>query len=235
MNSWATRAVFILAMLAPIIVGLWLYSFVFASPFGVLLAAAPPSVAPTATRTSGNEASTTTGAQLPQPIASATASEQQTDLASKQPPTPAPTASAATKAPPEGSAVPATTPTSVPVGVTAAPTSSGGQLMLNPVQTVQEFYRRINDREFDSAAELWTADMQRRFPPDENIRQRFAQTRSIRVEQARLTGSSASDGQATVAVELLEVRGTPQVSQRLSGSWTLVRGPTGWVLDQPSF
>ncbi|HEX3245810.1 MAG TPA: hypothetical protein VHX16_10435 [Chloroflexota bacterium] len=107
--------------------------------------------------------------------------------------------------------------------------------MLNPVQTVQEFYRRINDHEFDGAAELWTADMKRRYPTDENIRQRFAQTRSIRVEQARLLGSSTSGGQATVAVELLEVRGSPQVSQRLSGTWTLLRGPSGWLLDQPAF
>src|SRR5215212_2768143 len=128
MSSWATRAIFVLAMLAPIVVGLWLYSFVFASPFGVLLATVPPAVTPTAARTSGNEAPTTTGAQLPQPTSSPTAPAQQPDSAAKQPPTPTPAASdakepltptpppsAAEEPPSEASTVPTITPTSLPV------------------------------------------------------------------------------------------------------------------------
>jgi hypothetical protein len=239
MTRWATRAVFTVAMLAPIAVGLWLYSFVFASPIG-MFRAAPSAVTPTATRTNGDDAPTTSGAQLPQPTTSPTAFVRHPYKAAEQSPTllpiAIPVAPAATETPaPRAPATPTINPALPSSAATAAPRSSGGQLMLNPVQTVEEFYRRISNHEFDAAAELWTPDMRRRFPPAGNINQRFDQTRSIRVESARLIDSSSASGQATVAVELLETRGTPSASQRLSGTWTLVRVESGWLLERPAF
>ena len=103
-----------------------------------------------------------------------------------------------------------------------------------PVETVQAFYRHISQGEFDAASDLWTADMKRRYPPDENIRQRFSQTWSIRLEDARLTTMSQDGEQASVAVQIVEVQGAPPTPQRFSGTWWLLRGPNSWLMDRPS-
>ncbi len=242
MSALATRLVFILAMLVPIVVGLWLYSFVLASPLGALTAQMPHanSSTPTVNKPGGPESlASGRAASSPVPTASPTATPtpipQPAGVASATPitvVTPTPLGAQSTS---ESTAPPSATPlvTSVPTSTqTPSAVKPEGQLMLNPVQTVQEFYRRIDRKDFAGAEELWSSDMRRRFPPDENIRQRFAQTRSIRVEQATLTNSAG--GQATVSVQIVETVGTAAESQAFSGTWTLVRGSDGWLLDQPS-
>jgi hypothetical protein len=251
MSALATRLVFLLAMLVPVVVGLWLYSFVLASPLGALTAQTPHanSSTPTVNKPGGPESLASGGAaSSPVPIASPTATPtsptatptlipQPAGVASTTPitvVTPTPLGAQSTS---ESTAQPSATPP-----VTAVPTSTQtpsavkpeAQLMLNPVQTVQEFYRRIDRKDFAGAQELWSSDMRRRFPPDENIWQRFAQTRSIRVEQATLTNSNSAGGQATVSVQIVETVGTGGESQVFSGTWSLVRGSDGWLLDQPS-
>jgi len=247
MTTLATRLVFLLAMLVPVVVGLWLYSFVLASPLSTLTAQTPHgnSSTPTANKPAGPESLASGGAASPVPTAPPTASPtlipQPAVEASATPitvVTPTPLSAQSTS---ESTAPPSATPSVTPQ-VTSVPTSTQtpsavkpeAQLMLNPVQTVQEFYRRIDRKDFAGAQELWSSDMRRRFPPDENIWQRFAQTRSIRVEQATLTNSNSAGGQATVAVQIVETLGTGAESQVFSGTWWLVRGSDGWLLDQPS-
>jgi hypothetical protein len=102
------------------------------------------------------------------------------------------------------------------------------------VQTVQAFYRYISQGELDAAADLWTADMKRRYPPDVNIRQRFSQTWTIRLEDARLASMSEDSKQASVAVQIVEVQGAPPTPQRFSGLWWLRRDSNSWLMDRPS-
>ena len=37
-----------------------------------------------------------------------------------------------------------------------------------------------------------------------------------------------------VAVDLTEVIGNPPETRRLVGTWALVRGPSGWLVDAPN-
>lgn len=229
MPTWANRAVFLLAMIVPIVVGLWLYSMVFAAPLGG--------------RSRVDASETPSPATASSPVPSATASAEPTGAASlaalplptptevtvQATASPAPLATGTARATATATQARASTmmPTPASEPVTPAETAA-----LGPVQTVQEFYRRIDQRELDSAAELWTPGMRARFPPDVNIRQRFTNTRSIRVDRAVLAQSSDL-GVAVVEVEMLETRGSPPSSQNISGTWRLVRGDVGWQLDEP--
>jgi uncharacterized lipoprotein YmbA len=103
-----------------------------------------------------------------------------------------------------------------------------------PVETVQAFYRHISQGEFDAAADLWTDNMKRRYPPEENIRQRFSQTWSIRLEDARLASMSQDSEQASVAVQIVEVQGAPPTPQRVTGTWWLLRSSNIWLMDRPA-
>ncbi|MFN0074467.1 MAG: hypothetical protein ACKVVP_23545 [Chloroflexota bacterium] len=231
MPTWANRVVFMLAMLVPIVVGLWLYSFVFAAPLGGRGAAPPLAPTPVASPAILAVPTGTAPPTLsPAPETFRTGKPEPTLIVT---PTVIPSVAQST---PEVVASPSLTPTNAPVRPTAAPpsdSSSPSSTALDPVETVREFYRRIDQGELQAAAELWTLGMRERFPTDLNIRQRFAATRSIRVDRATLVSSDAAPGQVTVAVEILETLGTPPSTQRFSGTWKLVRGASGWLLDQP--
>ncbi len=73
--------------------------------------------------------------------------------------------------------------------------------------------------------------MRSAFPPQQNIDQRFRSTQAIRLQRADVVNQDQS--QATVAVDLVE--SDAQAGQRhFVGTWHLVRGPNGWMLDQPN-
>jgi hypothetical protein len=56
----------------------------------------------------------------------------------------------------------------------------------------------------------------------------------IDVQQAEVVEIDPQRRQATVAVRVREVAGPPLPSEHVYvGTWHLVRGPTGWLLDQP--
>lgn len=74
--------------------------------------------------------------------------------------------------------------------------------------------------------------MQAQYPPAENIAGRFSQTQRLWVNSAQVV--SVSGDRATVAVDLGEVTGSPAVTRRWVGTWQLVRGPSGWLLDAPN-
>ena len=72
------------------------------------------------------------------------------------------------------------------------------------------------------------------YPPGEHIAGRFGRTRRLVVQRAEAVALNTGAGRATVAVDVLEVVGVPPVTRRYVGTWQLVRGRTGWLLDQPN-
>ncbi|MDQ3811929.1 MAG: hypothetical protein M3336_16730, partial [Chloroflexota bacterium] len=81
------------------------------------------------------------------------------------------------------------------------------------------------------AASLWSPRMRSAFPPQENIAQRFAQTRALTVQRVEILAEDQAAGQATVSVDLVEE--VPAGRRHFVGNWHLVRAGDGWLLDQP--
>jgi hypothetical protein len=101
----------------------------------------------------------------------------------------------------------------------------------DPSATVQEFYTLVARHDFTDAANLWSPRMRAAYPPQQNIDGRFSQTQDVTVRQAQVISNPGGGGQAVVAVDLVE--STAAGSRRWIGNWYLVRGPGGWLLDQP--
>jgi hypothetical protein len=191
---------------------------------------APPTVQP-------NEVNST-----PQPTPAAPTAVPEVAAAATAPalaPTTAPAAGAApalapTTAPAAGAA-PALAPTTAPAAATAAPVEaptrapSGVPAADDPSQAVASFYSLVSRHDFDPAAQLWSPHMRAAFPPQQNINQRFSQTQSIRLQRVDVVNRDST--QATVAVDLVESAATGQ--RHYVGTWQLVRGAGGWMLDQP--
>ena len=100
----------------------------------------------------------------------------------------------------------------------------------DPGAAVATFYALVANHQFDSALELWSPRMRATFPPEANLNQRFSQTQAIRLQRAEVV--SQDQRQATVAVDLVE-SDQQAGARRFVGNWYLVRGPSGWMLDQP--
>lgn len=153
------------------------------------------------------------------------------------PSTPETAGSAATRLPrADATVVPLATPTSVVVA-TRRPTTPVPTVLPTPFSTsddpraaVTEFYARVASHDFDAAEELWSPSMRSRFPPRENIVQRFSQTTDVQVQRADVLSDDGTS--AVVAVDLSEIDAQWTV-RRFRGRWHLVRGPNGWLLDQP--
>lgn len=218
MTNWSSRIVFLVAMFVPLLVGLWLYATVFAVPsHRPVESVVPGSITPAPSRT--NQPTEIVLAQAPptsvQPPATLTAPSVTQVIVL----TPTFT-------------VPAATTTSIPMNASAQ--AAAETQPLDPVGTVRAFYDRVNRGDLDGAAALWTPDMRRRYPPDENIRQRFSQTQSLRVDGANIV-SPIAGGSATVSLNLTEVVGASATTRRFSGTWRLRQSEAGWLLDEPNF
>ncbi len=112
------------------------------------------------------------------------------------------------------------------------PTSAPRPQTVGPTEiVVSTFYELVSNHQFGPAAELWSPRMRASFPPAENIDQRFSRTESIRLQRADVL--SQDQVEATVAVDLLE-RGAGAGPRHYVGTWRLVRGADGWMLDEPS-
>ena len=98
-----------------------------------------------------------------------------------------------------------------------------------PRAAVQDFYARVAAHDFDAAASLWSPRMRAAFPPAQNIDQRFGGTRAVTVQRAEVI--SQNNDRAAVAVDLDEAANDGQ--HHWSGTWQVVRGPDGWLLDEP--
>ncbi len=162
------------------------------------------------------------------------------------PPTPAPVATVAAQLVPTAIPVVLPTPTTVPT-VTAQPTPTPTTAPTtapkpptplpagadSPIVAVQTFYARVSAHQFDAAAALWSDRQRAQYPPDQNIAGRFARTTQIVVDNAQIV--SQTNDRATVTVVLREYVTGGGEPPSLRGTWQLVRGPSGWLLDQPNF
>ncbi len=149
------------------------------------------------------------------------------------PPTPVPpTQPAPTVTPLPPTATPVPPPTPVPtVQVTAAPPVAIAADNATPIGAVRDFYALVSAHRFDEAAALWTMRQQQEYSPKESINGRFANTTQISVDQARISDQTAD--RATVAVTLTEIK-QGEAPAHITGTWQLVRGPSGWLLDRPN-
>ncbi|MDQ6602527.1 MAG: hypothetical protein M3Z19_07340, partial [Chloroflexota bacterium] len=169
--------------------------------------AAPPTAVPTVQAPS---VAPTVPAASPTPLATPTAT-----------PRPAPTATAVTATePPPSPTAPAPAP--------PRPVVTGGAD--TPAQAVEQFYQAVSQHQFDTAAQFWSARMKAQYNTQENINGHFAPTQRIDYTIGNVV--TTGDGRATVAVQLTDVRASG--SLRYIGSWQVVRGPSGWLLDQPN-
>ena len=193
--------------------------------------AASPTAA-TSAATSASETPTPTSAQVvvaPDPAAPAAP----VAVAAQAAPEPAPPTTvvrAPQATPTTGTESARTVSTPVPV----APPADGA-LVPPPTAAVQDFYGAVAAGQFDRAASYWSSRMRAAYPPSENIVQRFSGTKQITLERVDLVQLDNQAGTARVAMQLLEVRGTPSVATRYAGTWSLTRSPDGrWLLDAPN-
>lgn len=174
-----------------------------------------------ASRSGAHHASRSSGQRAPTSTPAATAA-----------PTPVPTRSAVAlaSAPPTSPSAPRATPAPIPPTprVTIPPPSSS--LAANtPRAAVTAFYALVSHHQFQQAAQLWSPSMQARFPPAPFINHRFKTSR-INVLQIKPLSQTANT--ATVQVDILDVQGAQ--TQQYAGTWNLVRGNNGWLLNYPN-
>jgi hypothetical protein len=148
----------------------------------------------------------------------------------------APLAAASTPSPstaitvtPTLSGPPSPRPSTGSANATTPPPTAAPGVDATPEVVVANFYRLVQQHQFDAAVQLWSPRMQAAYPPAVNVYQRFADTTSLRLlrDQASQTGDDA----AVVSIDLVEVRDGQ--TSRWTGSWYVVRASTSWLLDQP--
>jgi hypothetical protein len=143
---------------------------------------------------------------------------------------PAPTAAPAGPVP-AATPDPAATPTPAPPApAPPAPAPVDQVAAGSPDAAVSRFYQLVAQHRFDAAVQLWTARMQAAYPPGENVYQRFADTTSMTLVSDQVTAPAGSS--ALVSVTVVEVRSGQ--TTRWVGTWYVVRGSSGWLLDQPA-
>jgi len=103
-----------------------------------------------------------------------------------------------------------------------------------PDAAVRNFYAYLDQGQFDNAAGVWSQRMRTAYPPAEYIDGRFAHTQSLTLSRADVVEVDNGKGRATVAIRLAEVVGPPTTTRQYVGTWSVVRGPNGWFLDQPN-
>lgn len=158
--------------------------------------------------------------------------------AATAPPTPVPTkrAAAVKPAPPTSRPAPKATPTPIPPTPTPSPSAptaaisppSSSLVANTPKAAVMAFYTLVSHHQFQQAAQLWSPSMQAQFPPAPYINGRF---KTSRINVLEIKPVSQTADTATVQVDLLEVKGAQ--TQQYAGTWNLVRGTNGWLLNYP--
>jgi serine/threonine protein kinase len=150
-----------------------------------------------------------------------------------QPPLTSPSPSVATPAS-GGVTSAALPPPPTAVSAPSSPFSAAAEAVAAPpVETVSAFYAAIERGQLAAAASLWSDRMKSQYPPDQFLFERFRFTHEFAVRHAELLRVDQVAGRATVAVDLHEVAGNPPVVRRWVGTWDLIRGPSGWLLDEP--
>jgi hypothetical protein len=143
---------------------------------------------------------------------------------------PKPSRSATVKTAPISSGPPSPPSSAGSATATTPPPTAAPAADATPDAAVADFYRLVQQHQFDAAVQLWSPRMQAAYPPGVNVYQRFADTTSLSLLRDQV--SPAGDGAAVVSIDLVEVRGGQ--THRWTGNWYLVRPSTTWLLDLPA-
>jgi hypothetical protein len=100
---------------------------------------------------------------------------------------------------------------------------------------VASFYDAVEDHDWDTATNLWSPSMQRRYPPDEWLVDRFRRTTRIEITRLQTVAVNRDAGTARVEVSLIEYRSVEPSPRTFVGAWDLVRIDGRWLLNQPYF
>jgi hypothetical protein len=98
------------------------------------------------------------------------------------------------------------------------------------VGTVAHFYALVSSRQFEGAESLWSARMRTRYPPRQNIVERFSNTTTIGLQRAAVVAQTETTATVDVDVAEVDARG---LTRHFVGQWHLVRAGESWLLDQP--
>jgi serine/threonine protein kinase len=190
---------------------------------------AAPASTPVGGHRSAARSTAHTGASRRNAVPAATATQiVATSTAVSQPTVPPPTSAPAT-APTHGAlpAIPRNPgPGSTPSGQPAPPEVRAG----NPQDAVKKFYDLVTHHRYAEAATLWSSAMKAAYPPSTNIYGRFDNTQQIDVH----IGNVSRQGDTATADVTLAERNTDGTVTGYVGSWNLVRGSSGWLLDSVS-
>jgi hypothetical protein len=117
---------------------------------------------------------------------------------------------------------------------TAAPMPTVVVQLSDPAQRVRQFYAYLEQGEFEQMEALLSDHFKQTMVADPTLLRERTPSGRIDVQQAEVVEIDPQRRQATVAVRVREVAGPPLPSEHVYvGTWHLVRGPTGWLLDQP--
>ncbi len=104
-----------------------------------------------------------------------------------------------------------------------------------PANTVIRFYQLLEQGQYEALTPLWSDRRRASVAWDPKVLRSRASAGTLTVRQAEVTVLDEPAGRAVVAVDVLEVTGpAPLGHRRYVGTWRLVRGPAGWLLDEPN-
>jgi hypothetical protein len=154
------------------------------------------------------------------------------------------TPSPATRATPVPVVVPPTPAAAPPVANPIAPAATAGAAPPpaptaepdlrppDPTLTVARFYQLLQAGDFDGMTLLLSARLRDALGWNPDLMRQRTPPGRLTINRAVVVGHDVAYRQATVAVDVVEQTTAPLVSTvRYTGTWQLVRGPSGWLLD----
>jgi hypothetical protein len=97
---------------------------------------------------------------------------------------------------------------------------------------VRAFYYLLGRRDFQAVVWLFSARMHDTMPSDPSVLRDRTPPGQIMIQQLTMVSIDPPKNNATVGVDVLE-QISPALTNRYVGTWKLVRGPAGWLLDEP--
>jgi hypothetical protein len=116
-----------------------------------------------------------------------------------------------------------------------APTATAARVIApDPVDRVRLFYQYLEGGEFESMGWLLSERFKSTMPWDPKVLRERTPPGQIHIEEIEMVSVDPPQLTATVAVRVVERAGPPLPSlHTYAGTWRLVRGPAGWLMDHP--
>jgi hypothetical protein len=112
------------------------------------------------------------------------------------------------------------------------PTPTSDLTTASPEGAVRAFYYLLGHRDFQAMVWLFSARMHDTMPSDPGLFSDRTPPGQLMIQQLTLVSVDGARNNATVSVDVLEQL-SPADTKRYVGTWKVVRGPTGWLLDEP--